>query len=92
MYLKDASNSEIPGQIGILLVFGATGTIGHNKITENLFSLEYGSNYLSQTQAFNSFLFCWFKFTITNNIISNNDAGIDVIGSNGCCIVDRNTP
>ena len=28
--------------------------------------------------------------SITNNVLLNNDAGIDLIVSSGCCIVDRN--
>jgi hypothetical protein len=90
--INAAQDSEIAGQIGVLLVFGAKGIIDHNKISNNLCALpECGPDYLTQTQAFGIVTFLAASgSSITNNIISNNDAGIDVIGESGCCIVDRN--
>ena len=85
-----AKNSEVAGTIGILLVL-AKGVIDHNKISENICTVsECGTDY-SQPQSYGIVTVAASSgSSITNNVLSNNDAGIDLIFSSGCCIVDRN--
>jgi hypothetical protein len=85
-----AKNSEVAGTIGILLVL-AKGVIDHNKISENICTVsECGTDY-SQPQSYGIVTVAASSgSSITNNVLSNNDAGIDLILSSGCCIVDRN--
>ncbi len=84
-------NSEIPGSIGILLVQGK-GIIENNKISNNLCNLsECGPDFLTQFQAFAIVTAGAKSGTIlSQNIISNNDGGIAVVGNNGCCKIDDN--
>ena len=50
-----------------------------------------GPNFLNQTQAFGIVAVVPGQGSvISNNYLSNNDAGIDVDGASGCCIFDQN--
>lgn len=90
--ISAAQNSEIPGQIGILLVFGAKGVIEHNKISNNLCNLpECGLDFLTQTQAFAIVTFEAGSGTvISHNTLTNNDGGMTIFGGTGCCKIDHN--
>ena len=80
------------GIIGILFVDGVTATITHNEVSENICNLpDCGPDFFNQTQAFGIVAVEAGQGTvISKNYISNNDAGIGVLGASGCCIIDYN--
>ena len=81
------------GIIGILFVLGATGTITHNEVSENICNIPdiCGPDYFTQFQAFGIVAdSAGADSVISKNYISNNDAGIGVVGESGCCIIDYN--
>ncbi len=79
------------GIIGILSVLSQV-TITHNGVSKNICNHpDCGPNFLNQTQAFGIVAVVPGQGSvISNNYLSNNDAGIDVDGASGCCIVDQN--
>lgn len=87
------SAPDAEGIIGILFVVGVKSTITHNEISENICDLHNtcGPNFFNQTQAFGIVAFdAGQGSVISNNYVSDNDAGIDVSEASGCCIVDQN--
>ena len=81
------------GIIGILFVLGATGTITHNEVSENICNIPdiCGTDYFTQFQAFGIVAdSAGADSVISKNYISNNDAGIGVVRESGCCIIDYN--
>jgi parallel beta-helix repeat protein len=78
--------------VGILFVFGAKGTITHNEVSENICNLlECGPDFFTQLQSAGIVADSAGEGSvISNNYISNNDAGIAIIGTSGCCIIDYN--
>ena len=78
--------------IGILFVEGAKATITHNEVRGNICNLpECGSDFLTQFQAFGIAGDAIVGTIISNNYVSNNDAGIGIgVGTSGCCIFDNN--
>ena len=81
------------GIIGILFVLGATGTITHNEVSENICNIPdiCGPDYFTQFQAFGIVAdSAGADSVISKNYISNNDAGIGVVRESGCCIIDYN--
>ncbi len=86
-----SDTSNIIGQVGILLEFGATGKITHNEVSGNICNLpDCGPNFFTQTQAFGIIVDSALGSIVSNNYVSNNDVGIGVFGTSGCCIVDYN--
>ena len=79
------------GIIGILSVLSKV-TITHNEVSKNICNHpDCGPNFLNQTQAFGIVAVVPGQGSvISNNYLSNNDAGIDVDGASGCCIIDQN--
>ena len=78
---------------GILFVFNATGTITNNEVSKNICDIPNtcGPDWFNQFQAFGIVADSAFEGSvIANNYVTNNDAGIGVFGSSGCCIVDYN--
>jgi hypothetical protein len=78
---------------GILFVFNATGTITNNEVSKNICDIPNtcGPDWFNQFQAFGIVADSAGEGSvIANNYVTNNDAGIGVFGSSGCCIVDYN--
>ncbi len=88
-----SSNPNTLATVGILFVFGATGTITHNEVSENICNIPdtCGPDFFNQFQAFGIVADNAEQGSvISNNYVSNNDGGIAVVGESGCCIVDYN--
>jgi hypothetical protein len=89
------SAPDVEGIIGIFFLVGAIGTITHNEVIENICNVPdtCGPDFFNQIQAFGiAAQDAGQGSVISNNYVSNNDAGISVGGPNGsgCCIIDRN--
>ncbi len=79
--------------IGILFVAGATATITHNEVSENICNIPdiCGQDWFTQFQAFGIAGDAVEGTIISNNYVSNNDAGIGMgLGTSGCCIFENN--
>ena len=79
--------------IGILFVAGATATITHNEVSENICNIPdiCGPDWFTQFQAFGIAGDAVEGTIISNNYVSNNDAGIGMgVGTSGCCIFENN--
>ena len=88
-----SSNPNALATVGILFVFGATGTITHNEVSENICNIPdtCGPDFFNQFQAFGIVADSAGQGSVISyNYISNNDGGIAVVGESGCCIVDKN--
>jgi parallel beta-helix repeat protein len=88
-------STEELNQTGILVGFGAKATGGRNRISENKCNMpsDCGPDPINQGQSVGIFTFdadvgtkIW-----NNNIISNNDVGIYLYSSSGCCTTEHNT-
>ena len=91
-YNKIVGSNPNSAVVGILFVFGAKGTITHNEVSENICNLpECGPDFFTQLQSAGIVADSAGEGSvISNNYVSNNDAGIAVIGASGCCIIDYN--
>ena len=91
-YNKIVGSNPNSAVVGILFVFGAKGTITHNEVSENICNLpECGPDFFTQLQSAGIVADSAGEGSvISNNYVSNNDAGIAVIGTSGCCIIDYN--
>jgi parallel beta-helix repeat protein len=81
------------GIIGISFHTGAKAKIVNNIISENKCKIPNtcGPNPITQVQAIGILVDSAGKGSvISNNYVSNNDAGIVVFGTSGCCIIDHN--
>ena len=79
--------------VAILFVFGAKGTITHNEVSENICNLpECGPDFFTQLQSAGIVADSAGEGSvISNNYVSNNDAGIGMgVGTSGCCIFENN--
>jgi len=88
-----SSNPNAFATVGIAFVLGATGTITHNEVSDNICNIPdtCGPDFFNQFQAFGIVADNVGQGSvISNNYVSNNDAGIAVAGESGCCIVDYN--
>jgi Right handed beta helix region len=88
-----SSNLNALATVGILFVYGATGTITHNEVSENICNIPdtCGPDFFNQFQAFGIVADSAGQGSvISNNYVSNNDGGIGVVGEGVCCIVDKN--
>jgi parallel beta-helix repeat protein len=91
-YNKIVGSNPNSAVVGILFVFGAKGTITHNEVRGNICNLpECGPDFFTQLQSVGIVADSAGEGSvISNNYVSNNDAGIAVIGASGCCIIDYN--
>ena len=91
-YNKIVGSNPNSAVVGILFVFGAKGTITHNEVRGNICNLpECGPDFFTQLQSAGIVADSAGEGSvISNNYVSNNDAGIAVIGASGCCIIDYN--
>jgi parallel beta-helix repeat protein len=91
-YNKIVGSNPNSAVVGILFVFGAKGTITHNEVSENICNLpECGPDFFTQLQSAGIVADSAGEGSvISNNYVSNNDAGIAVIGTSECCIIDYN--
>ncbi len=81
-------------QVGILVGFGAVATVRHNEISENLCSMpsDCGPDPINQGQSVGIFTMDADAGTeFSNNRLYNNDVGIYLYSSNGCCTTHHNT-
>jgi parallel beta-helix repeat protein len=80
------------GTAGITVGSGAKGNIHHNEISGNICNnSSCGPDFVNQLQSYAIVTFDAGAGTIiSHNKISNNDGGIFLIGSSGCCKVERN--
>jgi Right handed beta helix region len=88
-----SDNSNIVGQIGILVEFGAKGIITHNKISKNICEglPGCGTDWFNEIQGFGIAITCADNGSvISNNYISNNDLAIGLGGESESCVVDHN--
>ena len=85
------SNPNAFATIGIFFPF-AKGIITNNEVSGNICHLpECGPDFVTQLQAIGIATVDAGKGSvISNNYVSNNDAGIAVVGASGCCIIDYN--
>jgi parallel beta-helix repeat protein len=89
-----SSNPNAFATVGILFVFGATGTITHNEVSGNICDIPdiCGPDWFNDFQAFGIVADTAAKESvIADNFVTNNDAGISIAVNSGCCIVDQNT-
>ena len=86
-----SDTSNIPGQTGIF-VLGAKGKITHNEISGNFCNLPdiCGPDFFNQFQGYGIIVDSALGSIVSNNYVSNNDVGIGVFGTSGCCIIDYN--
>jgi parallel beta-helix repeat protein len=91
-YNKIVGSNPNSAVVGILFVFGAKGTITHNEVRGNICNLpECGPDFFTQLQSVGIVADSAGEGSvISNNYVSNNDAGIAVIGASECCIIDYN--
>jgi parallel beta-helix repeat protein len=88
-----SSNPNALATIGILFLFGATGTITNNEVSKNICNIPdiCGPDFLNQLQAFGIVADSSGNGSvISNNYISKNDGGIALVGESGCCLVEKN--
>ena len=87
------------GIIGISFHTGAKAKIVNNIISDNICKLsdpnddlpECGSHPINEIQAFGiAAANAGNGSIISNNYVSNNDAGIGIFGESGCCIINHN--
>ena len=84
--------SNFLGQIGILVESGAKGIITNNEVRGNICNIlpDCGPNFFTQFQGYGIIVDSAPGSIVSNNYVSNNDIGIGVFGTSGCCIVDYN--
>jgi hypothetical protein len=89
-----SDTSNIVGQIGILVEFGAKGIITHNKISENICEEELpgcGTDWFNEIQGFGIAITCADNGSvIAKNYLTNNDIGIGAGGESESCKIDHN--
>jgi parallel beta-helix repeat protein len=81
-------------QVGILVGFGAVATVRHNEISENICSMpsDCGPDPINQGQSVGIFtIYADAGTEFSNNRLYNNDVGIYLYSSNGCCTTHHNT-
>jgi hypothetical protein len=87
-----AEAPETVGQVGIIVVFGAKGTITYNKVSGNICNNPAcGPDFFNQIQAFGiAAPEADAGTVISYNDVSNNDIGIGVFFNSGCCKIEHN--
>ena len=83
---------------GIAIIFGAKGIITHNHVSGHICidsgdpDFPCGPDFFTQTQLTGIIadLNVAAGSVISNNYVSNNDAGITIGSNSGCCIIDHN--
>ena len=97
-----ADTSRIPGQVeifiagqgikvGILVELGAKAIIDHNKFSGNICNDPVcGPDFFTQFQAFGIIVESAPGSIVSYNYVSNNDVGIGVFGTSGCCLAEYN--
>jgi parallel beta-helix repeat protein len=81
-------------QVGIIVGFGAMATVRHNEISNNLCNMpsDCGPDPINQGQSVGIFtIYADADTEFSNNNLSNNDVGIYLYSSDGCCTTQHNT-